>query len=604
MKNIVIFGAGKFARIAISLMKIDEIAYVVDNDKSKSGTFFNDLPIFFYDTKKDELKTGKYKLIIAVSEQYEREIQLQLANDDIVVTDTVLNMQFEHLKKINLEKTNYIKVYNAAIRWIDIHSIDNDGIAIHSEKRIIYPEVTGYYICTLLKWGYKDKAVGFAKWLINVQREDGSWTDPSQKNPYVFDSAQILKGLIAIRNIIPEVDECIIKGCEWIVSNIDVNGRLRTPVRDMWGDKSTCTDLVHIYCLSPLMDAAKIYNKPEYSKAAYKVLNYYKNNFEYEIKNFGLLSHFYAYILEGLLDMGEVEWVKEAMKNMELFQKSNGEIPAYNGVNWVCSTGLFQLALIWFRLGNSERGNKTFEYACKLQNLSGGWFGSYLSVTAPEEKNTYFPDEEISWVVKYFLDALYYKKMLEFNNMADMFIDKIGFDDGRYVCIRDIVKELKNDKQNLKILDIGCGKGRYLVNLKKEFPNIKYYGIDLSEKVLKYIETKEINVQIGSLTCIPYLNDKFDMVYACESLEHAIDIKSAVRELFRVTKQGGIVAILDKNKEKLGMFEIEEWEQWFDGDELKEEMLKYCSDVKIIKNISYENKEADGLFYCWIGIKK
>ena len=71
-----------------------------------------------------------------------------------------------------------------------------------------------------------------------------------------------------------------------------------------------------------------------------------------------------------------------------------------------------------------------------------------------------------------------------------------------------------------------------------------------------------------------------------------------------MTKQGGIVAILDKNKEKLGMFEIEEWEQWFDGDELKEEMLKYCSDVKIIKNISYENKEADGLFYCWIGIKK
>ena len=52
------------------------------------------------------------------------------------------------------------------------------------------------------------------------------------------------------------------------------------------------------------------------------------------------------------------------------------------------------------------------------------------------------------------------------------------------------------------------------------------------------------------------------------------------------------------------MFEIEEWEQWFDGDELKEEMLKYCSDVKIIKNISYDKKEADGLFYCWIGIKK
>ena len=39
MKNIVIFGAGKFARIAISLMKIDEIAYVVDNDKVNRELF-------------------------------------------------------------------------------------------------------------------------------------------------------------------------------------------------------------------------------------------------------------------------------------------------------------------------------------------------------------------------------------------------------------------------------------------------------------------------------------------------------------------------------------------------------------------------------------
>ena len=116
---------------------------------------------------------------------------------------------------------------------------------------------------------------------------------------------------------------------------------------------------------------------------------------------------------------------------------------------------------------------------------------------------------------------------------------------------------------------------------------------------INIIEKKQV-----TLTNIPFENSKFDITYACESLEHAIDIKSAVRELFRVTKQGGIVAILDKNKEKLGMFEIEEWEQWFDGDELKEEMLKYCSDVKIIKNISFDNKEADGLFYCWIGKKK
>lgn len=43
-----------------------------------------------------------------------------------------------------------------------------------------------------------------------------------------------------------------------------------------------------------------------------------------------------------------------------------------------------------------------FNYACKLQNKSGGWYGSYLSEENENEINTYFPNSEISWAVKYF----------------------------------------------------------------------------------------------------------------------------------------------------------------------------------------------------------
>ena len=34
---------------------------------------------------------------------------------------------------------------------------------------------------------------------------------------------------------------------------------------------------------------------------------------------------------------------------------------------------------------NIERGNAAFRYACKLQNSSGGWYGSYLSIENMEE---------------------------------------------------------------------------------------------------------------------------------------------------------------------------------------------------------------------------
>ena len=95
------------------------------------------------------------------------------------------------------------------------------------------------------------------------------------------------------------------------------------------------------------------------------------------------------------------------------------------------------------------------------------------------------------------------------------------------------------------------------------------------------------------------LDEYFDMVYACEALEHAIDIESAIRELARVTKKGGIIVIIDKNKEKLGLFEIEEWEQWFEEESLKKILLNYSSNVEVRKKISYEESEY-GLFYAWI----
>ena len=54
-----------------------------------------------------------------------------------------------------------------------------------------------------------------------------------------------------------------------------------------------------------------------------------------------------------------------------------------------------------------------------IQLSYGGWYGSYPapSVFAPfyrgRKKPYYFPDEEISWACKYFLDALAWKNKLE-----------------------------------------------------------------------------------------------------------------------------------------------------------------------------------------------
>lgn len=129
--------------------------------------------------------------------------------------------------------------------------------------------------------------------------------------------------------------------------------------------------------------------------------------------------------MEAMLDIGHEELAREAMEKISKLQKESGAVPGYHNVDWVCSTGLFQLALVWFRLGEVEKGNKAFVYACKLQNETGGWYGSYISEDNANEVNTYFPDAEISWANKYFLDALYYKNLATFEKQADIFGSKI-----------------------------------------------------------------------------------------------------------------------------------------------------------------------------------
>ena len=547
--------------------------------------------------------TSDCKVVLALSSEKTEEVRKNLSEQGIEIYKTFFDIQKEAILKKLESRIKYINIYDQAINWIKLNTIKNAGIVTTSKLKKPYPEVSGYYIPSLIRWGYKDLAVQYATWLISIQKEDGSWFDTEDKAPYVFDSAQILKGLIAIREIYPNrtyLDSHIKKGCDWIISRIDSEGRLIAPNDTIWGDGNTMNELIHLYCLSPLVEATGILGIGIYKEEARKCLDYYVNNYHDQITDFHLLSHFYAYVMEALVDVGETSLAKEAMDNLKKYLHENGAVPAYKDVAWVCSTGLFQLALVWFRLGDIETGKKVFDFACRLQNRSGGWFGSYRVSERDDSNPNYFPGEEISWANKYFLDALYYKNKAEFEKVAPIFKNNLSENDGRYKCIENIIKNRIDQKTNIKVLDIGCGKGAYLKNLRRAIPECEYYAVDISEKVMSYIDDNKIQKKCGSLTYIPYPDDYFDVVYTCEALEHAIDIESSVREMSRVTRKDGIVVVIDKNKDRLGEMEIGEWEQWFDENGLKRIMEKTCSYVEVNKEITYE-KDDYGLFYAWLG---
>lgn len=154
------------------------------------------------------------------------------------------------------------------------------------------------------------------------------------------------------------------------------------------------------------------------------------------------------------------------------------------------------------------------------------------------------------------------------------------------------------DLADKRVLDVGCGKGRFARVLQSEHPGAAIWGLDISEEMLKFVPAG-IHRLAGSMTALPVADSTFDAVYATESLEHAVEIERAVGEMCRVLAPGGSLVIIDKNAEHWGKLKTPSWEKWFDRRDLERLLAKHCREVRS-EYISYwEDVAPDGMFLVW-----
>jgi malonyl-CoA O-methyltransferase len=169
--------------------------------------------------------------------------------------------------------------------------------------------------------------------------------------------------------------------------------------------------------------------------------------------------------------------------------------------------------------------------------------------------------------------------------------------DPRILHVRLILDAL-GDLDGKRVLDAGCGKGRFAKIVKARHPRAEVCALDLSEAMLARVPTG-IRRCAGTLTALPFASGTFDGAYAVESLEHAVEIETAVSELCRVVKPGGVIVVIDKNVEQWGRLKTPEWERWFDQKELEDLLKRHCRQVAS-RWISYwEDIPPDGLFIAW-----
>lgn len=106
-------------------------------------------------------------------------------------------------------------------------------------------------------------------------------------------------------------------------------------------------------------------------------------------------------------------------------------------------------------------------------------------------------------------------------------------------------------KDEMKMLDIGCGGGATLTRLLKRSFNSMVYGIDISHesvakarKVNRKHLDKQVFIQTGSAAKLPWNDNTFDVVTAVETVYFWPNIEKCFSEVKRVLKPDGPFAII------------------------------------------------------------
>lgn len=126
----------------------------------------------------------------------------------------------------------------------------------------------------------------------------------------------------------------------------------------------------------------------------------------------------------------------------------------------------------------------------------------------------------------------------------------------------------------MRLLDIGCGPGTITLDLAQVVAPGEVVGVDSAETALTAARDEAARrgdtttrFDLGDVASLPFEEDSFDVVHAHQVLHHLADPVAALREMRRVCRPGGWIAVRDADYSGMAWYPptpgLEVWRRLF-----------------------------------------
>jgi len=185
-------------------------------------------------------------------------------------------------------------------------------------------------------------------------------------------------------------------------------------------------------------------------------------------------------------------------------------------------------------------------------------------------------------------------------NITDEQFDRSGEEDYKTLILDDeIISSRFPDKSNIAILEIGCGVGRLLRPMSRDFGDI--IGVDISQEMVSHAierlsNSKNITIVVTEGKFLPCIDNSVDFVFSYIVFQHMKSydmVEENFKETYRILKPGGLFKVL------LGTKKYDNLNSWWSGVYFKGDMISTLYEKFGFDFIS-QRYTPDGRVWLWL----